>query len=404
MATKKAASKNEITPGSKPVKEMLTAVMSAKKDLSKYSAFMSAQENPNRILKNTGDGKKKGYELFREMMTDPQIAADMGTRQKMVSGLTWKIVVPGGTEQDNENANLLEEMLRPVYEDLLTEMQDDLVIGFSVTELNWEYNDGKLTLPSVLGHKQEDFTFSPEWELKLKTGNKDVPVSRDRVCLSVFNKKKGNLFGEALLTGAFWPWWFKKHAWLFWSTFLEKFGQPTVAGYFPPGTEKSEQDLLLQACQSVQNEMSIILPENWKIDLIEAQRSGAVDTYEKFLKYCDMGISKVILHTAMTSNATQYGTQGLGEVQQDLTSQVVESDARRYSGNITQQVVKPLGMRNYNFSVPPLFMIVYQTEDTSKESAEKDKTLSETVPVAVDDIYDKYKLTKPGPDTIVSYR
>jgi hypothetical protein len=39
--------------------------------------------------------------------------------------------------------------------------------------------------------------------------------------------------------------------------------------------------------------MAVTVPEKWVLELLEAARGGTADTYEKFLKYCDMAISNV---------------------------------------------------------------------------------------------------------------
>jgi phage gp29-like protein len=388
-------------------KELLTSLFqSAKRDYSKFSSFMSEKENPNTVLKKTRDGQRKGLELFREMMTDFQIASDLETRQKKVSSFPWNIIVPGGDDNDNEQANLLEQQIKPIYMELLGEIQDALALGFSVTELMWEAVEGRLELPAVLGHDQKNFHFTAEWELMMKSegGGEDSKVPMGRVVLASFNKKKGNLYGNSLLTACFWPWYFKKHGWLFWSTYIEKFGMPTVVGKFPQGTPKEEQDELLECCQAIQSDMAVTVPENWILDLLEAVRGGTADTYEKFLKYCDMAISKVILLSVLTSNEAQFGTKAQAIVHMDLTDQVIEADARWVAQILTNQLVKPLAQWNYNFSVPPQLLIQYPGKNTNKNMAQRDKILSDTVPVAIQDIHQKFHLTTPDHDTIVTYR
>jgi phage gp29-like protein len=240
--------------------------------------------------------------------------------------------------------------------------------------------------------------------MKSEGGGEDSKVPSARVVLATFNKRKGNLYGNSLLTPCFWPWYFKKHGWLFWSTYIEKFGMPTVVGKFPPGTPKEEQDTLLECCQAIQSDMAVTVPEKWVLELLEAVRGGTADTYEKFLKYCDMAISKVILLSVLTSNESQFGTKAQATVHHDLTDQVIQSDARWLARILTNQVIKHLAQWNYNFSTPPELVIQYPGKNTNKNMAQRDKILSDTVPVAIQDIHQKFHLTTPDHDTIVTYR
>jgi SPP1 gp7 family putative phage head morphogenesis protein len=403
---KKEAEKVKKGKGQTANKDLLTSLMkSAKRDYSKFSDFMSEKENPNAVLKKTQDGQRKGLELFQEMLYDPQIGPDVEIRQKKVSSFPWGIIVPGGDDNDNEQVQLLEGQIKPVYGELLGEILDSEPFGFSITELMWVYQDGRLELPAVLGHDQKEFYFTEQWELMMKSeSNEDSKVPMARVVLATFNKRKGNLYGNSLLTAAFWPWYFKKHGWLFWSTYLEKFGMPTVVGKFPEGTDDDQQDKLLECCQAIQSDMAVTVPEKWIIELLEAARSGNADTYEKFLRYCDKAISKVILLSVLGSNEAEFGTKAHATVHMDLTDQVIESDARWAARILTEQVIKPLAEWNYNFSVPPELVIQYTSEDTGKAMAERDKTLSDIVPVAIEDIHGKYNLTTPDEETIVTYR
>ena len=391
--------------GKKPGKEVLESLMeSAKRDYSKFIATKKILENPSGVLKKTKEGSRLGLELFEEMEEDDQIGSDLDIRRLKVSSFPFEIIVEDGLDKDAEQAKEIKKQIAPIYRDLVKEVQDALVIGYSVTELYWEIVGSRVELPKVQGHKQREFTFTDEGDILWATeSGKTVPVNPNRVILASFNKKKGNLFGRSLLARCFWPWFFKKHGWLFWSTYLEKFGQPTVVGKYPSGASKEQRDLLLKACQAIQNDMAVIIDQNWMIGLLEAQRSGAVDSYEKFIHYCNRCISKVILMTTLTSNEVNYGTMGQAIVHKDLSDECIEDDAIWLADVLTKQIVSLLANWNYNFTVQPRLVIRYATEDTSKEEAEKDAILSKIVPISTSYIYTKYNIPEPGDDDEVVF-
>lgn len=381
-------------------KEALEAlVISAKKDYSKYSKIKDLFDNPNQVLQKTAEGMRLGMELFSEMKQDFQVGGDLEVRQKHVLALPWTISVPGGDDSDNEQAAELQEKFKKVYRDLARETLDAQEKGFAVTELNFAMDDdGSVTLPSILGHKQDKFKFTSDGMLLMQQeGGGYFPVPVDRVLQSTYDKRKGNLYGNSLLTRAFWPWFFKKHSLLFWSQYLEKFGAPTTIGKYPAGTPKTQQDLLRECAESIQNDMGIVIPDGWTLEFLEAQRSGSADTYERFCKYCDRGISKAILLTTLLTNEAEHGTRAHATVQDDIFGKVISADAAWLAQELTR-VVQLLALWNFNFSTPPELIIHSEREENGKEEAEKDVAISKILAIGENYLRKKYDVPYPGKD------
>lgn len=399
-------SQAETATAKKPEKETLVSLMeSAKKDYSRYIETKKILENPSRVLKNTKEGSRLGLKLFEEMEGDDQIGSDLDIRRLKVSSFPFQIIVEDGTDSDAEQAKELKKQITPIYRELVKEVQDALVYGYSLTELFWEIYNGRVELPKVQGHDQGQFTFTADGEILWETeGGNTVPVHPHRVITATFGKRKGNLFGRSLIARCFWPWFFKKHGWLFWSTYLEKFGQPTVVGKYPPNTRKEQRQELLRACQAIQNDMAVVVDQTWMIELMEAKRNGTVDSYEKFIHYCNRCISKVILMTTLTSNEVNYGTMGQALVHKDLSDECIEDDALWLADVLTKQLVKLLAMWNYNFTAQPKLVIQYATEDTSKEEAEKDGLLSERIAIPTSYLHNKYNIPVAADDDEVTFR
>lgn len=389
----------------KPEKEVLESLMdSAKRDYSRFVQTKKLLENPSKVLEKTREGSRLGLDLWREIADDNQVESDLKIRKLKVSSFPFDVTVEDGTDSDIEAAKEIKKQLEPVYRRLVKECQDALDIGYAVVEKFWEIPESKVEISRVLGHKQEQFVFAEDGEILMVTeGGSTIPVNPLRVIVATFDERKGNRYGRSLLTGAFWSWYFKKHGWLFWSNYLEKFGQPTVVGKYPTGTQEGPRKELLKACQAIQNDMAVIVDQNWMIELMEAKRGGVADTYEKFIRYCDRCISKVILMTVLTSNESAFGTRAQAEVHQDISNECIEDDALWIAEMLTEQVVKPLTMWNYNFTVQPKLVIQYATEDTSKEEAEKDEILSKILPIGTDYLYSKYNIPEPGDDDDVVF-
>jgi SPP1 gp7 family putative phage head morphogenesis protein len=403
MAETTTASQNakagKITPNAlKPL------IISAVNYLKKYKEFIKEIENPNFILKETSEGLRKGFKIIDEIKRDSQVGSDLRTRKGKIKSLQWSIQVDSDVESDIEQGKELKRLIEPIYRDLVTEIQEALEYGYAIVEKNWTIENGQVILQSVKGHDPGNWVFDENCTPGLKTVEKPEPtaVPMERIIHATFDAPRGNPYGRSILIEAFWPWYWKKHAILFWSIFCEKFGQPTVIGWHAKGAETEEIASLLDTLESIQSDTAVTLEEGWRIELLEAKRTGT-DSYEAFVKYCDRAISKAILSTVLTTNESQYGTRAATSEQKDVTDEVLEGDSIRIQDIITRDVVHLLALWNFNFTVPPQLYIHYDAKSIPKEEAEGDEIQQRIMPITLDDLYKKYGWTKPEGDTPVIF-
>ena len=410
--------------GKRPGQENLEKLyVLARKDLDRFRGYEREIVNPNPIMRNTEEGIRHGIGVFRQIENDDQAGADLKARQLIVRSFPWNIVVDSDEESDQEQANQLKREVEPIIRKLLIEAQDAMTVGFSVTEkfLHFNPDTGRYEVKDVEGLYQENIsflfpeednftidetlTYSADWQMALRTETgQQHSIPRERVVLAVFDKTKNNLYGRSIFTAAFWPWWFKKHGFLFWSQFLEKFGMPTAVGEVPPNLDPQEEAKFLDTLESIQSRFAVTIPEGWKVELLEATRSGNMGVYKDFIDVCNRGISKAILMTVLTTNEALHGTRAHAESQNDLMMEAIHDDALWLGEVITGQVVTPIAEWNYSFSVPPRFVINFESEDISKEAAERDELVQRMVPVPIDQIREKYNIAKPEDDeTLVTF-
>ncbi len=403
MAKPNTKSKNEGPARINP-QALKSLIVSAGDYLKKYKEFIKEIENPNFILKETSDGMRKGLKIIEEMKRDSQIGSDLRTRKGKIKSLQWSIQVGSDLETDKQQAKELKNLIEPVYRDLVTEIQEALEYGYAVIEKNWTIENGQVLLPSVKGHDPANWVFDENGTPGLKTVEKPEPtaVPIERIIHATFDAPRGNPYGRSIFIEAFWPWYWKKHAILFWSIFCEKFGQPTIVGWHSPNAEEDEITSLLETLESIQSDTAVTLEEGWRIELMEAKRTGT-DSYEAFVQYCDRAISKAILSTVLITNESLHQTRAATSSQKDVTDEVLEGDSIRIQDIITKEVVKPLAQWNFNFTVLPQLYIHYDAKSVPKEEAEGDEIQQRIMPITLDDLYKKYGWTKPEGDTPVIF-
>ena len=377
-------------------------IASAKRDYDIFQGFINVLQNPDRILKETAEGLAKGYELYEEMEDkDAHIYSVLQKRRLSVLRFDWTVLPASDSEKDRDVAEFVKKALKPHVRKLLEDLWDAIPKGFSVVEVIYKVNE-KVEIAEIKKRAQRRFVFDPDGRLRLKTPEaplEGIELPERKFVVMTFGSNQ-NPYGKGVLMRCFWPWWFKKHAVLFWSTFLEKFAQPTPLGHYPPGTPERQRQNFLEALEALQSEYAIIIPEGFKVELLEAKRSGSLETYEAFLAYMDRQISKAVLSSTLAVEEARYGTRAQAEIHKEVADEIVEADAKLLMETINSTIVKWLVDFNFNVKEYPEFVINYEDSEAGKEAAERDKILITEIglPVSLDYLYEKYKIPKPGTD------
>ncbi len=367
--------------------------------------------NPDEVLAREASGK--GYDLYEEMEDkDPQIASLLQTRRLGVLSKEREIVPASESQRDIEIADFVRRTLDdvPRFDEDLDGLLDAVSKGFSVAEVLWRIESsalggsggGRVLIEDIRSRKQDRFVFSSDGELRLLTPERPfegVALPPRKFLVHRHGRRYENPYGEAVLKSVFWYWWFKKNVIKFWVIFAEKFGMPTAVGKYPEGTKSDKQDELLAACEAIQTENAVVIPERMVIELLEATRQGSVETYQAFCEYIDSQIAKAILGQTLTSGEGRHGTQALGTIHAEVRQDILEADSRALQTTINDQLIRWLV--DFNFSgvgeYPHLAIHAEEPEDL-QALAERDERLVRLIglPVSAGYFYDRYRIPPPA--------
>jgi phage gp29-like protein len=173
-------------------------------------------------------------------------------------------------------------------------------------------------------------------------------------------------YGLGLAHWLYWPVFFKRGGIKFWLIFLEKFGQPTAKGSYPPNATPEEKARLLSALGAIMTDAGVILPEGMAIELIEAARSGTAD-YTALYDRMNNAIAKVVLGQTLTTEAE--GGQYKADVQMDVRQDLVKSDADLICESFNRTVARWLTEWNFpGAATPRVWRQVDEGEDLDARS------------------------------------
>lgn len=328
-------------------------------------------------------GKGKGLKIYEELKRDAHASAVLGKRKLAVTSRPWKVDPASKAAKDVAAAELVQKALEHLrFNRLCKRLLDATLKGFSVAEIMWEVRDG-FWLPSrVMARDPRRFQFTTESELRLLT--RENPLDGEALPDRKFivHRSGGDddtPYGLGLGSQLFWPVFFKRQGITFWLTFADKFGSPTAVGKYQPGASAPEQKKLLAALAAISQDAGVIIPEGMVIELLEASRTGSVDTYEKLVRYMDEQISKAVLGETMSTTAAPAGLgSSQANVHNDVRLELAQDDADELGETLDDTLVRWIVEFNFGSGVgmPKLCRDFSEPEDLAAR-ATRDKTITE---------------------------
>lgn len=337
-----------------------------------WTQFFNTIENPDPVLRKTG----YSIVVYDEVKRDSQVSSCIIGRLAGVQKLKWKL------EQNNASARAVEiitSILNSVkMHNLYREILDAVFYGYSIQEIVWAPVDGIIKPVKIEQKPHEWFGFDSDNILFRRDGGFDnwVPAEQFKFLLSRNNASYKNPYGEGLLSMCFWPVTFKKGGIQFWAIFLEKFGMPHIYAKLPSSaTAEQRSDLLMTLHRMIRDAVAVI-PDNSSIDFMESKITGSSDLYERYARYHDGEISKVILGHSAAADAIP-GRLGGEDVSLTVREDLVDSDALLICETLNE-LISWIHQLNPSLGKETPKFVLYEKEGVDKTLAERDQIVVST--------------------------
>lgn len=342
--------------------------------------FGDIQFNTDPTLLTRGGGK--GLKIYDELERDAHAYAVLHKRKMAVISRPWDILPASDSPIDVQAADVVRENFKQMqFDRICTELLDATLKGFAVGEVMWAIEGSSIVAQNVIPRDQRRFAFDLERRLRLLTRERMLEgeeLPQRKFIVHSVGAKDGSPYGLGLGHRLFWPVFFKRQDIVFWLTFADKFGSPTSLGKYPPGTQPVDQEKLLNALQAISQDAGIIIPEGMAVELLEAARSGSIDTYEKLARYMDEQISEATLGETMSTTAQGAGLgSGQANVHNEVRVDLAKADGNLLSDALNDSIVK--WIVDYNVpgaAYPKLYRDFDEDEDLTAHS-ERDKNIYE---------------------------
>jgi len=311
-----------------------------------YYMGNQAADNPNDFFDNESKTLVETARLMEN--ADPYLYGLTMTRKIAVTGLTRHIT--GGDPKVEEFVQLVFSKIKS-FSWILYQMLSAIPCGYSITEIVWAYDPitGKIIIEDLKPRYQDKFTYDPEYKLKLITKDNlnGIYLPEKKFLEFAFMSEYGNKYGQAVYQKIYWYWYFKKHSTKFWAIFTERFASPVVKVKMPKNAKAEDVAAIDAFMANIKSATGVKVPEEFVVDLLEATRTGSVDSYEKFMEFLNRGMSIAMLGQTLTSSAEQSGSLAMAKVHNLVRTDILKSDITFIEAVINDYLIPWLV--DYNF-------------------------------------------------------
>lgn len=342
-----------------------------------YPAFGGALRQQDDTLLARGGGR--GLKIYDDIERDCHAYAALQKRKMAVVSRPWQVDPASASRIDKRAADLVKTQLSALdFDFVCLNLLDALLKGFAVGEIMWGVEGSEIVATGVKPRDQRRFGFDEDYRLRLKTMDNLMPgmeLPGRKFITHSFGAKDGNPYGLGLGSRLFWPVFFKRQGITFWLTFADKFGSPTAVGKYPGGAQPAEQKKLLDALAAISQDTGVIVPEGMAIELLEATRGGAVNTYEMLARYMDEEITLAVLGETATAKGGGGQAASAAITRNEVRLELVQADADMLSGTLNKTLVKWIAELNCPGATPPRVWRKVEEQQDLGAVATRDKTI-----------------------------
>lgn len=331
-------------------------------------------------------------------------AAQLATRKRAVCGLEWRIDPASEKLRDRKIAEFVALAL-PALRAAAFDLLDALGKGYAVGEIIWD-TSGAQWLPTRIERRDPRwFQYDPVDGRTLRLRSDSEPAGNilapGKFIVASLAAKSGLPIRGGLARAASWAFLFHNFSLRDWATFCEMFGIPLRLGRYEVGAQPADLDILFQAVRDIGTDAAAMIPKGMDIDFptVPAGRAGA-DLWEKLLDYLDRQVSKLVLGQTLTADTGKGGggSFALGNVHNDVRTDILRADASALADTINAQLIKVLVDLNFAgvSDYPKLVLPVDEPEDMVALAGIVEKAVNIGQPVGQKWFAAKFGIPLPG--------
>mgnify|MGYP006269007763 CR=1 FL=1 len=294
---------------------------------------------------------------------DAHIYAELAKRRIAIQATPWYIEAPEDATPAEERAvELCQHVLDEIdVTDLLWDLSDAILHAFVGLEYHWQLVDG-VNVPTAPVHRPQDWFKTPiqrKDELRIRDASADgLEPNPLNWILHRHKSRSGYIARAGLVRVLCWPFLMRALSTRDLAEFLEIYGLPLRVGKYPNGATEDEKKTLLNAVMNIGHAAAGIIPESMMIEFKEAAKAGAGgDPFHNMIAWAEGSVSKAVLGGTLTTSAENTGLgSNLGDVHNEVRTEIKASDCRQIARCIELQFLRPITALNTTAERAPRFV------------------------------------------------
>lgn len=342
---------------------------------------------------NPDDIRIDTYNLMRR---HPQLQMGLKVIKLPIIGQQWTTSC-----EDTEIAEFIDQLLRPLWYNLLTSTLTAIDYGFSAHEIVYEYKDLELLrkydkVPFYKGRAVTWRKFKSLYpdSVRIKLDDKenfdgivqtnigkDVDISVDKSFIFTHDKGDsfGNLFGVSRLKPCYETWYYYQSLIMFMLRYYERKGSPPIIVKFPPGQSKrgtDNADTALEIGKSLMSESVVAIssktwentPPLWDVSYLQDDKRG-----EMFLSGLTFLENKMLRglfvpeRTVTQDSSSKAGSYSLSQTHADMFMLGEEALLVDIENQINKYIVRGLVEYNFGAKAPQCYIKIERITDARKD-------------------------------------
>ncbi len=322
----------------------IRSVDRSRKTLDTWRSAITSAENPLRPTRHLL------YDLYADLVLDDHLDSVMAQRRLAVTTTTLVF------QKDGEEVESLNQLINTEqFEWMLESILDARFYGFSLIKADFQSGVVELVprahvVPSrgiVVAQSYDadgiDYTRPPFTSYYLAAG-KPLNLGLLLPAAPLVLLKRGDLSD--------------------WAQFNEVFGQPTRVGRYDPNMP-GQKEQMTQALRESGAMAYMTIPIGAELDFVEANKTGAADTYDKLYERMEAGMSKLIVGQTMTTEDGSSRSQG--EVHERVASKIAKSDRQFVERLLNGRFREMLLAQGFSDAAQGVFQFVEEEENIPKD-------------------------------------
>ncbi|GEC88604.1 MULTISPECIES: DUF935 domain-containing protein [Brevibacillus] len=377
------------------------AVVSVRDRFYSYPTSGLTPEKLARILRQADEGDiALQMEAFAEMEEkDLKLGSLLQTRKNAVLGLNWEVMPADESEEAKRRAELVKKAMEfEGLEDTLLDLLDAIGKGFSVCEIEWNYDQGMVLPKRIPWVDTRRFTFDLEGNMRLITDENPTGMllPTNKFMIHRYKARSGSMVRAGIIRSCAWMYMFKNYSIKDWMTFLEVFGMPIRVGKYEPGTPDHDRAVLERAVQAIGSDAAAVISKNTMIEFIQTAQKSA-DPFKDMVALANSEMAQAVLGQTLSSDVGSSGSRALGQTHGEVRQDLLEADCKGLAETFRRYLFKPLIFFNFGDShLLPWLKFHYEPPEDMLAAADLYKKVQDMgVALPANHVYEKFGIPQP---------